>query len=230
MNKSNFKLKFLLTFLYVCAFSRPSDAQVEVGFDEVLSRLVDREFPRSATIDKQANPSIKKSTKEAIKLNNLYEQQRELKRFKRSTLVKSATVNSTYCPFKSQDVNCDINLKYRTYDGSCNNVNNKRYGMSNMPYKRLLQPAYDDGKDLPRGSKYPLPNVRNISLEIATPISFINNTFNQNENDYASNLFTHFGQFITHDLTQLSTTTGIDRLLISSSYSFCRQTFLFIYV
>ena len=207
---NNFNIKFLLTFLCVCALSRSNDVRVDVGFDEVLSRLVDREFPISITIDKQANPSMKKISEEAINLNNLYEQQRESKRFKRSTLVKLAIVNSTYCPFKSQDVNCDINSKYRTYDGSCNNVNNKRYGMSNMPYKRLLQPAYDDGKDLPRGSKYPLPNVRNISLEIATPISFINNTANQNENDYASNLFTHFGQFITHDFTQLSETTGTD--------------------
>jgi len=164
---------------------------------------------KKPVIDKQANPSMKKSSKVAIELNNLYEQHRELPGFKRSLRVGVSAINSSSCPFKSKVVNCDITSKYRTYDGSCNNENNKIYGMSNMPYKRILLPDYDDGKDLPRGySKYLLPNVRNISLEIAAPISFINSTLNQNDNDYASNLFTHFGQFITHDITQLSTTTG----------------------
>ena len=37
-----------------------------------------------------------------------------------------------------------------------------------------------------------LPSTRNYNLK----------------NQYVSKLFTHFGQFITHDMTYLSTTTG----------------------
>ncbi len=69
---------------------------------------------------------------------------------------------------------CDSSSKYRTNDGSCNNKNNPNYGMNNMPYKRVC-PAYDDKFDTPRGSSpsNQLPNVRNVSLEIASPMEFL---------------------------------------------------------
>jgi len=43
-----------------------------------------------------------------------------------------------------------------------------------MPYKRVC-PAYDDKFDTPRGSSpsNQLPNVRNVSLEIASPMEFL---------------------------------------------------------
>lgn len=36
--------------------------------------------------------------------------------------------------------------KYRSIDGSCNNLNNPNLGVANTPYGRLLPPKYSDGK------------------------------------------------------------------------------------
>jgi len=36
--------------------------------------------------------------------------------------------------------------RYRSADGSCNNLKRPRWGRANTAYKRLLFPAYKDGK------------------------------------------------------------------------------------
>ena len=40
---------------------------------------------------------------------------------------------------------CDTKNKFRTPDGSCNNLKNPKYGMSATPLKRLMPSKYDDG-------------------------------------------------------------------------------------
>ena len=40
---------------------------------------------------------------------------------------------------------CDTKNKFRTADGSCNNLKNPKYGMSATPLKRLMPSKYDDG-------------------------------------------------------------------------------------
>lgn len=40
---------------------------------------------------------------------------------------------------------CDNSSIYRTADGSCNNLNNPTWGMSNTPQRRYLMPQYNDG-------------------------------------------------------------------------------------
>ena len=204
-----FKIK-LLILLSLCACSHQLN-EIKEGLNDALSQFVQREYKNVPINNKKNCPSVKRSSETAIELNSLYELQREnvSKHMKRSVPpVGFATINSRYCPFKSQ-TKCDsTKLKYRTFDGSCNNEKKSKYGSNNMPYKRVLPPAYDDGKDAPRGSIKPLPNVRTISLTISTPEDFVTSRMNSLQNGQVKNLFTHFGQFLSHDMTQLSTTTG----------------------
>lgn len=39
-----------------------------------------------------------------------------------------------------------LQTKYRSYDGSCNNLNNATLGTANSPFQRLLPPNYSDSK------------------------------------------------------------------------------------
>lgn len=41
---------------------------------------------------------------------------------------------------------CDPKLKLRLYDGSCNNIQNPKWGSVSSMYTRLLEAKYDDGK------------------------------------------------------------------------------------
>jgi hypothetical protein len=44
-----------------------------------------------------------------------------------------------------RDVICDPTAKYRTIDGSCNNLQNPLWGRSNRPHRRFLKAQYMDG-------------------------------------------------------------------------------------
>lgn len=41
---------------------------------------------------------------------------------------------------------CDENTKIRSYDGSCNNKLNPKWGSALALYEKLLPPKYGDGK------------------------------------------------------------------------------------
>lgn len=45
------------------------------------------------------------------------------------------------------NIACDPKYKYRSYDGSCNNLLNPRFGQAGTIFQRLMGPAnYADGK------------------------------------------------------------------------------------
>jgi hypothetical protein len=50
-----------------------------------------------------------------------------------------------------------VNARFRTIDGSCNNLDNKQWGASGTPFQRFIQNAYEDGIEKPRGGFKPLP-------------------------------------------------------------------------
>ena len=61
-------------------------------------------------------------------------------------------------------------LKYRTFDGTCNNLNSPRRGAANTPLARILPAEYENGFSTPKGwnkslliNGYLLPNVREVS-------------------------------------------------------------------
>ena len=129
----------LLILLLVCSWSQQNELHAE--FDEALSRSSKRESPKfskNVVINRKLKSSMKRSS-EIAKIS-------KRKISKRSHRVGFSpvgfTINSTYCPFK-QSISSPSST-YRSYDGSCNNVNNPLNGIINMPFKRVLPPAHDE--------------------------------------------------------------------------------------
>lgn len=119
--------------------------------------------------------------------------------------LEKYTAPSKFCPYASQPY-CNFNSPYRTADGSCNNKNNPWWGKSISPFKRLLAPVYDDGLEKPRSRSMNgerLPNPREIALRLDQPNP-------KREHGHVTTLFTHFSQFIDHDITLTSMTSDQD--------------------
>lgn len=109
------------------------------------------------------------------------------------TTNSTSDPNSADCP---KDPSCltAITSKYRTPDGTCNNLRWPSWGKAFWPYNRVLNPSYGDGINSPRLSKAKeeLPNVRDLSVELTRhkfpPSSKL------------TLLTMQFGQFIDHDI------------------------------
>ncbi|XP_046655293.1 peroxidasin-like isoform X2 [Daphnia pulicaria] len=92
---------------------------------------------------------------------------------------------------------CDPLYKYRSFDGTCNNLNNPRFGQAGTNFQRLMGPAnYADGVSAIRLSRSgaALPSTRLVSTTV---------TLNNSIPSYDASLIAmQWGQFIDHDLTQ----------------------------
>ncbi|WAR22982.1 PXDN-like protein [Mya arenaria] len=107
------------------------------------------------------------------------------------------------CPFIPPI--CDPAAKFRTIDGSCNNLANPLWGRSHTPFERLLDPIYDDGLNEPRAARVsggPLPNPRLISREFHDSMS--------NPLAGSTRLLMEIGQFISHDTEFQALSKGFD--------------------
>ncbi|XP_050677757.1 peroxidase-like [Leptidea sinapis] len=86
---------------------------------------------------------------------------------------------------------CD---KYRSIDGTCNNLEHPGWGRTGAPFNRIATPRYSDGiYAMPTAkSGGPLPNPRLLSTRLFT------------DRPLSSRVFTYlnmqWGQFVTHDL------------------------------
>lgn len=103
-----------------------------------------------------------------------------------------APVPSQMCP--AMPAPC-AKSRYRTLDGTCNNVQNPMWGSANNRYARLLTPRYGDGISSPPTSVtgQELPNSRLVSLVVF------------GEEDVPDPLYTianmQWGQIMTHDMS-----------------------------
>lgn len=100
------------------------------------------------------------------------------------------------CPFGQPDgVVCDEFQRYRTIDGSCNNLKHPLWGRAFRSFLRFLDPDYADGIEEPRASSTgaPLVSPRRVSMKISKGFSSLApvHTF----------LLMNFGQFLDHDIT-----------------------------
>lgn len=96
------------------------------------------------------------------------------------------------CPEANYKLNCDYNIRYRTLDGSCNNLKYKWWGARLTPYQRLLEHDYSklDGPKTSNRFKL-LPGSETIAKVIPT---------NVEAKSALSSLYTWFGQFVAYDM------------------------------
>ncbi|KAL7641463.1 UNVERIFIED_CONTAM: hypothetical protein RMT77_007334 [Armadillidium vulgare] len=89
---------------------------------------------------------------------------------------------------------CAGNYRYRTFDGSCNNLLHRDWGTTGTYFRRLIYPYYADGVSVPRQalSGHLLPSARRISSRIHIEKPSQNNKFTL--------LLMQWGQFLDHDL------------------------------
>ncbi|XP_050063420.1 myeloperoxidase-like [Aphis gossypii] len=83
-------------------------------------------------------------------------------------LNSMATINNDYFEKCAPRITCDPNAKYRTINGSCNNLQNPSWGEALTPFYRYMNPMFSDGISdfLLQSDGSPLPNARNLILRI----------------------------------------------------------------
>lgn len=100
--------------------------------------------------------------------------------------------------------NCSRNMcyhmKYRTLDGTCNNLEHANWGASLTGFRRILKPIYENGFSTPIGwerdrlyNGYPKPGARLVSTEIIS-------TKEITQDDQITHMVMQWGQFLDHDL------------------------------
>ncbi|KAJ8984680.1 hypothetical protein NQ317_015772 [Molorchus minor] len=99
------------------------------------------------------------------------------------------------CPLKGIPRCPTASRRYRTADGSCNNLRDPWKGSAMLPMHRFLPPAYDDGIQSVRRSVFGtlLPSARDISSRIHPD--------KNHEIPTVTLIFVQWGQFIDHDVT-----------------------------
>ncbi|XP_068632054.1 uncharacterized protein [Battus philenor] len=108
------------------------------------------------------------------------------------------------CPLRTAPKCPPASKRYRTHDGTCNNLSRPRWGSTMTPVQRFLQPSYSDGIQAPRRSIFgsSLPSAREISALVHE---------DQNaENHGITHLLMQWGQFLDHDVTSSSQSRGFN--------------------
>lgn len=79
-----------------------------------------------------------------------------------SRVRSAATTNGDFFDKCAPSVACDPNAQYRTYNGSCNNLQHPNWGSALTPFYRLMDAQFDDGNVYNHGETRPATNV-NVS-------------------------------------------------------------------
>ena len=101
---------------------------------------------------------------------------------------------------------CSGESKYRTADGTCNNLNNPTYGAANTEFRRLILSQYEDGISTPRGwlqstgsslfagpFSPPNPSPRVISVGVVQDRPAVEERY--------THILMQWGQFMDHDFS-----------------------------
>jgi hypothetical protein len=204
-------MKFILLFITLIQCNYILGQTVQDRFNTEFANFFNTQMGSSVTQSFSSKPAVNKcrltkrgeSTESGKKINDMstFALNFMSKNRAQTNVLTPVTVSSQYCPFKT--ISCNSTTRYQSFDGTCNNLKNPLLGSVNTPYKRYLSPAYDDTFNSYRRlavSGKELPNPRYVSVSISQP----NPRFETN----ASHLLPLFGQFLAHDITGQSATTG----------------------
>ncbi|KFQ35786.1 Peroxidasin, partial [Merops nubicus] len=106
--------------------------------------------------------------------------------------------NLSGCSAHRRTPNCSdicFHKKYRTHDGSCNNLQHPMWGASLTAFQRLLKPAYQNGFNLPQPRALPLPLPRLVATAMV-------GTETVTPDAQFTHMLMQWGQFLDHDLDQ----------------------------
>ena len=131
--------------------------------------------------------------------------------------------NLSGCSAHRRINNCSdmcFHRKYRTFDGTCNNLQHSMWGASLTPFKRLLSPVYENGFNTPVGwhDTEGRPSARLVSTELVS-------SKNVSDDEQFTHMLMQWGQFLDHDLdfivSSLSTLRFSDGLDCTKEYTVC---------
>ncbi|KAM9066589.1 peroxidasin homolog isoform X2 [Sarcophilus harrisii] len=115
----------------------------------------------------------------------------------------SLIANLSGCTAHRRVNNCSdmcFHQKYRTHDGTCNNLQHPMWGASLTAFERLLKSVYENGFNLPRGinpnrlyNGHPLPMPRLVSTTLIGTESIT-------PDEHFTHMTMQWGQFLDHDL------------------------------
>ncbi|KAL8576330.1 hypothetical protein ACOMHN_006253 [Nucella lapillus] len=126
-----------------------------------------------------------------------------------SSSFSSSSTGAHHPPLRCQNslnLTCDQSARFRTQDGTCNNLRFNQWGASFVPLRRFLPPAYDDGRSRPRTVSRaggPLPSARLVSIRIHPDGP-------EGQITSLTHMVMQWGQFTDHDLTSTAVQTAAD--------------------
>lgn len=113
------------------------------------------------------------------------------------------------------------NSKFRTLDGTCNNMQHPFWGSALQPFRRILPAEYEDGISQPHPA-FPtgiLPPGRQVSI-------CMQNATNQWDETRLSMLFVHFAHFLDHDMNFIAPSKGKGSVTLETSVVFVNLFYL----
>ncbi|CAI5442804.1 unnamed protein product [Caenorhabditis angaria] len=136
--------------------------------------------------------------------------------------VRDSNANFNCAP--TQEIpNCNKNLcyhlRYRTFDGTCNNLDKPMKGSAFQALMRLKKPLYDNGLNAPTSSFLrSRPSARDASRLLLSSSTQIQH--------HSNALLMQWGQFIAHDLSKTTMLNNQECAACTSNKGRCTSVFL----
>ncbi|XP_077991438.1 peroxidasin homolog [Glandiceps talaboti] len=153
-------------------------------------------FPTPETIEIARSQEIFEAIIEKVK-------DREKSGIRMSKQILKKIAELTGCKNLNQPIVCEdmaFHSKYRTIDGTCNNLEKSNQGAALRPFARLLNATYENGFNEPIGwdtnmqyNGFLIPSPRLVSTTIGS-------THHITDHDKITDLVSLWGQFLDHDM------------------------------